>query len=531
MTLPAIILSALFMALPLTLLVSSLVLLLYRRSLLRWMGYLPAPAVSSLPDVFDDQEWRTALEPPNVDGPLPTWAALRRRELRFWGLLALLWWLIGVTGAFLYLQLTGTPLSMTRILGLGMAWASPGWMSLGLMARLPWRRELALIIGCVLLTGLILWGSMVDQSAVALLNVRNSLIIWQAVPLGALTLLVGIPSLRATAPLLYPQVLVVTLLALAGQAALVHSFNSGSSRWLLETFHVFGIGSTGILLLAHLVPALAGLWLVHGFSRFLALSYRRRRFSDLSYGLAAAALIVLLFAVIPSWSASPGGIFGLASLLAWVWVPLGFLMIAPRVLAPAPGPAPTLLVLRLFRRPGPVGWLFDQVVQRWRFIGPVLMISAADLAIRTLDADELTDFLDGRLRERFVATPADLGRRLGADADIPDHDGRYRVHEICCYDSSWQGALEALLHRSQLVLMDLRGFQASNLGCLHELRRIAATPSLRRVVLLVDNDSDRDTAASTLKEGRTVCWVEERRRRQATMEALLVSLCQGYVTR
>jgi hypothetical protein len=147
--------------------------------------------------------------------------------------------------------------------------------------------------------------------------------------------------------------------------------------------------------------------------------------------------------------------------------------------------------------------------------------------MRTLDADELTGFIDGRLGERFVDTAADLQRQIGAEATCIDHDGRYRVHDLCCTDSSWQGTLEALLQCSQLVLMDLRGFQAANLGCLHELGRLAATPALRRVVLLVDRSTDRVTAATAFDGGPPVCRVEERRHRHPTMEALLSALCPG----
>ncbi|MCX5932887.1 MAG: hypothetical protein NTW83_13985 [Cyanobacteria bacterium] len=529
--LPAMLAFALVLALPLTLLVSGLVLLLYRRTLLRWMARRPAPAATAHVPAFLAQEWRMALPPPATspitDGSLPRRPELIRRERRFWGFLAMLWLLIGLSGALLYLVVVGIPLSPLRILGVGLAWASPGWMALGLMARLPWRRGLTLTLGCVLVPGLILWLSMVDQGAGTTLQLLAWLLPLQGVPFVALSLLVGLPALRATAPLLYPPVLAVTLLALAGQAALMQLHNLGFSTRLMQLLPPMIARPSVLILVAHLLPVLGGLWLAHGLSRCLAHSYRQRHFSDLSYSLGAAALVVLLFAVIPSWSSSGADGRALAPLLAWLWLPIGFTLLAPQLLMSPPRQATTLLVLRLFRRPGPVGWLFDQVVQRWRFLGPVLLISGADLAMRTLDADELTGFIDGRLGERFVDTAADLQRQIGAEATSTDHDGRYRVHDICCTDSSWQGTLEALLQRSQLVLMDLRGFQAANLGCLHELGRLAATPALRRVVLLVDGSTDRVTAATAFDGGSPVCWVEERRLRHPTMEALLTALCPG----
>ncbi len=526
--LPEIIFFALLLALPLTLIVSSVVLVLYRRSLLRGMGRLPAPSAQAVPAAAVDPQWPAALMGVPEDAlqrapfaPLTSYRQLRSREIRFWRALGLLWLLIGLSAAVPYLLLTGLPLSPLRILAIGMALASPGWMALALIARLPWRRAVAWILACVLLPALVSWFSFKDQSAAAAGQLGGWLLIVQGIPLTALTLLIGVPALRATAPLLYPPVLLVTLLALVGQGALVGLDALGASPHLLRLLP----NSDALLLIGHLLPVVAGLWLVHAASRRIARSYRHRKFSDLSYTLAASALVVLLFAVIPSWSANGGALRYLTPLLAWLWIPIVFTVITPRLLLPPPAPAPTLLVLRLFRRPGPVGWLFDQVVQRWRFLGPVLLISAADLALRTLDADELTDFIDGHLAQRFVATPADLRQQIGAGADDPDHDGRYRVHDLCCYDSSWQGVLEALLQRSQLVLMDLRGFQANNLGCLHELARLSSSPGLAKVVLLVDRNTDRATADAALADAPPIVWVEERHSRHQTMEALLQALC------
>jgi hypothetical protein len=529
MQLPAIVFFALLLALPLTLIVSSVVLLLYRNSLLRMMGRMPAPTATAKPVAAPAPQWREAWHgdpgdalAPALSAPLPGYRELRRRETRFWAVLSVLWLLIGLSGAVPYLLLLGQPLSPLRILGLAIAWASPGWMALGLIARLPWRRAIGLILACVLIPAGVIWCSFRDQSAVAAGQLLSFLLTLQGVPLAALTLLVGVPALRATAPLLYLPVLLVTVLALGGQGALVALNALGASPHLLRLVP----SSAALLLIGHLLPVVAGLWLIHALSRQVARRYRERHFSDLSYTLATSAGVVLLFAVIPSWSANNGAPALLIPLLAWLWIPVGFTLMIPRLLSPPPGPPPTLLVLRLFRRPGPVGWLFDQVVQRWRFLGPVLLISGADLALRTLDAHELSDFIDGRLDQRFIATPAALQHQIGADANDPDHDGRYRVHDLCCYDSSWQGVLEALLQRSQLVLMDLRGFQAHNSGCLHELHRLAASPGLRNVVLLFDRDTDRDTADAALAGAPAVVWVPERQGRHQTMEALLRALCR-----
>jgi hypothetical protein len=171
-----------------------------------------------------------------------------------------------------------------------------------------------------------------------------------------------------------------------------------------------------------------------------------------------------------------------------------------------------------------VGWLFDHVVQRWRVNGRALLISAADLASRTIEPDELVAFLEGRLRDRYILEPEDLRRQLAAIDAAPDHDGRFRVTDFCCFASSWQQTLDALLLRASSVLMDLRGFSDQNQGCLYELGRISQASHLAAVVVLADRHTDRAVAEHALKAhpgSPPVQWVEAPKKRLHAVEGLL----------
>ena len=118
--------------------------------------------------------------------------------------------------------------------------------------------------------------------------------------------------------------------------------------------------------------------------------------------------------------------------------------------------------------------LFDTVIERWRSSGNVLLIAGTDLALRTLDPDDLFTYLSGRLHTRFIGSQDDLDQRMAQLDLAPDVDGRFRVNECYCFDNTWQAALAALVARSDVVLMDLRGFHAENRGCLHELKVLSA---------------------------------------------------------
>ena len=184
-------------------------------------------------------------------------------------------------------------------------------------------------------------------------------------------------------------------------------------------------------------------------------------------------------------------------LLPLAWIP--FVMSVNARSQRRGGRPPTLLVLRVFQHDAQVQALFDHVIERWRLSGNTVLIAGTDLADRTLDGDDIFTFLDGGLAGRFIRSAAEIAPRLAAFDLAPDADGRYRVNECYCHDSTWQDALNVLVHASDVVLMDLRGFKAHNAGCRYELGTLARAPRALRVVVLVDAQTDRIAAAEAVR--------------------------------
>lgn len=81
--------------------------------------------------------------------------------------------------------------------------------------------------------------------------------------------------------------------------------------------------------------------------------FRAKAFSDLSY-LFGSGWLLMLLQVIPGWNskASGGASWDVRPPLLWLWILLFFYGFS-----------------RFSRRSGPVGWLFDPMVQRCRTVG------------------------------------------------------------------------------------------------------------------------------------------------------------------
>ncbi|KRC11928.1 hypothetical protein ASE11_00090 [Hydrogenophaga sp. Root209] len=485
---------------------------LYRRRMLALMRRSPPP---------DPAQPVAATRAPAPARPavMLDAGANQRASWRYLFAVSALSLLIGVTQSVLALLfIYGSELlSVGRALTLGAVYAWPMALTWGLVRRWSWLRTLG-AIGLYLLAMLALtwWRSVSPQPLTTSLGWLGGLVL---IPV-LVTLVIGASGrIRAVAPYLLPIFMLLAASSVLALQLLVSGVDD-PPRWLITL--VGTVGAWPAIVLMALAPWLLLAWPAWAIARALARAYRGKRFSDLWYLLAAYWLVVLGASALPSLQGV--GLIALTQFIPWLWIPLvawglrGWL--APR------GVPPTLLVLRVFQQDAGVQALFDRVVERWRHSGNTVLIAGTDLLSRTIDPDDVFTFLNGRLAERFVANEAQVAERL-RDFDLdPDPDGRYRVNECYCFDSTWQQALAALVAQADVVLMDLRGFQARNQGCRHELGVLATAPHLQRVVLLFDGNTDRHTALADLvgaPEGRVV-WVEAGRLEQKRVAQIVGAL-------
>jgi hypothetical protein len=165
---------------------------------------------------------------------------------------------------------------------------------------------------------------------------------------------------------------------------------------------------------------------------------------------------------------------------------------------PGGGAPLRLLLLRVFGAQRRSERLLGRLGASWRHLGPVQMIAGTDLAAAALEPHEFLDSLRGRMSRQFVADAEDLRRRL-AQLDLDaDPDGRYRVNELFCHDDTWRPTMQALLHRSDCILLDLRGFTVARQGAAYEITQLVELVPLRRVLVLTDDTTDQNFLRAVL---------------------------------
>lgn len=233
----------------------------------------------------------------------------------------------------------------------------------------------------------------------------------------------------------------------------------------------------------------AGLWLAARVLGGLAWLVERRWLSDAST-LAACGTTMLLLVLATATEGPTVTPAVQATLLgAWLLAVFGtYVLVLRRVGAPRRGRR--LLVLRVFSKDRRAEALLDSLQSRWQFAGPVMQIGGPDLVAMNLDLHEFIHFVTFRLHELFQPSAVPRERLLRSLEMAADREGRFRINELFCFGSSWQGVVEQLLGLADAVVLDLRGFNAERQGTAYEVGRLAAQGLLPRVVAVTDDRTD-----------------------------------------
>jgi hypothetical protein len=423
--------------------------------------------------------------------------------------------LLAGTSACLFsaLMFPGEPLMLWRVIPIAVLHMWPVIPAIALMWR--WSRArfvLALLLWCAatwfVLFVIGLWRQ-IDMGPWLVLQIMASEI---GLSLALLSLVFLGQATRAIAPWLLVPAALLTWSSLAGVQAMVligerRSPLLTSLMTLLDP--VLGwLPWYGVFVLFVLLPWVLAWWPARVMGRALGRAYSRKWFSDLLAMYTAVWAFSLTDRALTVATQANAGAAAVAMYLPLLSIPM--VMWAAATWRPIRERPPTLLVLRVFQQDAQARSLFDHVVERWRLSGNTVMIAGTDLVDRTLDADNIFQFLDGKLAQQFIVSPADVARRIDAFDMMADIDGRYRVNECYCHNTTWQDALRALVRYSDVVLMDLRGFQAHNAGCRYELATLARASRTLRVVVLVDGRTDLAVAQEAVASGRheRFTWID-----------------------
>jgi len=365
-------------------------------------------------------------------------------------------------------------------------YAWPVVLAINIVAVATWRTKLMIVSAYFIILAALYAIAVVKNPALTWSQIANQ---WLNTNLLATVLLLAFlnRSVQAVGPL----VLIVMLLAVTGSnLALIIVYNNARLLTSIAEFaKALGLGDyivTGLVVLGFAVFGAVGWLTLH----WIVVWYKRKRISDQSITIDA---IWLLFGAIQSIDLIfEGAIWFLAILLAVViykvvtWA--GFSLLGYKTSSSQK--SPTLLLLRVFSLGKRSEHLFDVLAMHWRYVGSIRLIAGPDLATSTVEPHEFLDFLSGKLARRFIDNSQTLDLRISEMDVQPDRDGQFRVNDFFCYEDTWRMVLSRLISKSDVVLMDLRGFSSQNAGCVFEISELINTVPLGRVLFIIDDTTD-----------------------------------------
>ena len=249
----------------------------------------------------------------------------------------------------------------------------------------------------------------------------------------------------------------------------------------------------GVSLLTIVLGAAAG-W---AFIRWLAYRYRAGRASDQMLNI-DVLMVIFTLSIFLIFLSSFGLTIAMGALAGFAGYKLfTHWQLQRRRGFKVPTAARTLLLLRVFRSDGQR--LLEDLMQRWRYLGPIRLIAGTDLVESTIEPHEFFDFLGGRLTRAFVKGKEDLEYRLSDRTLVPDPDGLYRIEDFFCHSDNWQMTVSYLAQSADAVLMDLRGFTSARRGCTFEIQMLMRSVHVNRVVFLVNDSTDFSFLDQTLR--------------------------------
>jgi len=489
------VLAILLFAIPLAILITSLTVFLYRKSVEKAMRFSAGRVVSAQVQASHTAAFSTPLRISLVHdavGPVPSQLEQSRAAMRA---VSWIYVLAGVAQSalitVLYLWLNDIDLRPMRTFMVWLPYAWPIILTLSLTATSTKRQKYALVASYFIV--LLLMDGAADLLGLRYRPGFGELFLLWALNAGLPTVVMVLLGNRA-----WRSIGFITLffsIVLVGSYLLGFQ---GLGCLVLSTRNAALLSSMNYLLAGLILLFFAVTW--WSFRR-LVRHYQTKGYSDQMLMVDSLWLLVTLLEALGQMGTS--GVASLSYLLAFAaYKSVSAIGLRHMRSTQATGAPRSLLMLRVFGFTLRTRQLTDQVGHYWRYSGPINMIGGTDLATSLIEPDELIQFWSRQLRQKFIANDVDLNSRLHTLDDGRDPDLRYRINEFFCHNNTWQATVKALAQRSAVVLMDLRGFGTKNRGCEFELEMLFEDVPVSRVVLLVD----RTTEIENLKQVLQSAW-------------------------
>lgn len=149
-------------------------------------------------------------------------------------------------------------------------------------------------------------------------------------------------------------------------------------------------------------------------------------------------------------------------------------------------PPVNLLALRVFGSPYLTDFL--RLTKSWKWMGTTQRLDGPET---TGDkGSDIIHYLTGQIDKSIVETQEELEASIKKFNTSPDKKLCFTLNSMQCMDATWKEALQYLLNKADVVVMDFSNLSEKNKGVAFELNKLFDQFATNRLVFLVNDSTD-----------------------------------------
>lgn len=149
-------------------------------------------------------------------------------------------------------------------------------------------------------------------------------------------------------------------------------------------------------------------------------------------------------------------------------------------------PPINMLVLRVFGSPYLSNFL--ALTNSWKWFGTTQRLDGPSTA--GYRESDVFNYLIGRVDKSIIENDSELSLALRNFKTICDNKLKFPLNSMQCNNDTWKDALQHLLDKADLIVMDLSNLSPENRGVIYEIQKLFDQFNKERIIFLINDSTD-----------------------------------------
>lgn len=141
---------------------------------------------------------------------------------------------------------------------------------------------------------------------------------------------------------------------------------------------------------------------------------------------------------------------------------------------------------------------FLTLIHDWRYFGTMNRLDGPDTV--GMNSRYFTSFLKGKINDAIVEDEQELANEFRQFSLKPDGDLLFSVNSMQCTNNTWKEAIQKMIDDADVIVLDFSNLNQKRQGISYELKKLVEEVPLQKILLLVDDSTDRNILDNLLQD-------------------------------